>query len=167
MNTYHQHEKKQKKNTKKFLIIFLLVLIGIAILLSVWAIFIRPDSIPENTLPPGNSAQESENKNSDSIAIPGYEGITLKADSLEQTVALKNPEQNACYFVITLSLEDGTVLWQSEEIAPGKTSKPMKLSQELKEGTYPNAVLRYACFKMDKEKTPLNGAETKLTLRVK
>lgn len=116
-----------------------------------------------------NTHQENNmvEKNSDSIAIPGYEGITLKADSLEQTVALKNPEQNACYFVITLSLEDGTVLWQSEEIAPGKTSKPMKLSQELKEGTYPNAVLRYACFKMDKEKTPLNGAETKLTLRVK
>ena len=101
------------------------------------------------------------------ISVPGYEGITLKADSLEQTVALSNPPQNTCYFVITLSLEDGTQLWQSDYIKPGETSSPIVLTQSLEKGTYPNTVLQYSCFKMDDEKTPLNGAETKLTLRVK
>ena len=166
MNTHQQHEKKQKKNTKKLLLTILLALTGIAILLSIWAVLISPDSIPDSALP-DTSAQESENTKADSIAIPGYEGITLKADSLEQTVSLKNPEQNSCYFVITLSLEDGTMLWQSDDIKPGETSSPIVLNQPLEKGTYPNAVLQYSCFKMDNEKTPLNGAETKLTLRVK
>ena len=106
-------------------------------------------------------------KNENSISIPGYEGITLKADSLEQNVSLNNPIQNTCYFVITLYLEDGTRLWQSDYIKPGETSSPIVLTQSLEKGTYPNAVLQYSCFKMDSEKTPLNGAETKLTLRVK
>lgn len=166
MNPHHQHERKQKKNTKRILMTILLALIGIAIFLGIWAIFGSLDSIPENTLS-DTSAQESEDKKSDSIAIPGYEGITLKADSLEQTVALKNPEQNSCYFLITLSLEDGTILWKSNYIKPGETSSPIVLNQFLEKGNYPNAVLHYSCFKMDSEKTPLNGAETKLTLRVK
>ena len=105
-------------------------------------------------------------KNADSIAIPGYEGLTLKADTLQQTVSLNNPEQNACLFIIGLYLEDGTMLWQSDYIEPGSVSSPIVLIEALPKGTY-HAVLRYSCFKMDSEKTPLNGAETKLTLRVK
>ena len=102
-----------------------------------------------------------------SIAIPGYEGITLKADSKRQDVCLTNPASNQCIFRITLCLEDGTILWESDEILPGEKSKPIKLKQKLEEGTYPKAKLKYACFKMNEERTPLNGAETVLTLRVK
>jgi len=36
----------------------------------------------------------------------------------------------------------------------------------LEPGTY-KAVLHYDCFRMNQELSPLNGAETKLTLRVK
>jgi len=106
-------------------------------------------------------------KNPDSIAIPGYEALELKADSKKQSLALKNPEQNMCYFQISLYLEDGTLLWQSELIEPGAISKPMTLTQELEKGTYPNALLRYACYRMDETLTPLNGAEMKVTLWVK
>lgn len=106
-------------------------------------------------------------KNNDSIAIPGYEGLTLKADSKKQDLRLPNPEQNTCYFQIALFLEDGTLLWQSELIKPGETSKPITLETELEEGTYPKAVLHYSCFEMNEELTPLNGAEIKVTLRVK
>lgn len=106
-------------------------------------------------------------KNDDSIAIPGYEGLTLKAGSKKQDLCLPNPEQNTCYFQITLFLEDGTLLWQSELIEPGETSKPIVLEKELEEGTYPKAVLHYSCFEMNEELTSLNGAEIKVTLRVK
>ena len=102
----------------------------------------------------------------DSIAIPGYEGLTLKADTLQQTISLNNPEQNTCLFIIELYLEDETMLWQSDYIEPGSVSSPIVLIEALPKGTY-HAVLRYSCFKMDGEKTPLNGAETKLMLRVK
>lgn len=105
-------------------------------------------------------------KNIDSIAIPGYEVLELKADSKKQDLCLPNPVQNICYFQIFLYLEDGTLLWQSELIEPGAISKPIILTQELSTGTYTNAVLKYVCFKMDGV-TPLNGAQTKLTLWVK
>ena len=151
---------------KRYLIILLIILVVIAVLISVWAIFLKQDMLQTNT-----SIQKQDSglieKNENSISIPGYEGITLKADSLEQNVSLNNPIQNTCYFVITLYLEDGTRLWQSDYIKPGETSSPIVLTQSLEKGNYPNAVLRYSCFKMDREKTPLNGAETKLTLRVK
>ena len=106
-------------------------------------------------------------KNPDSIAVPGYEILELNANSKEQALCLPNPEQNMCYFQISLFLEDGTLLWQSELIEPGKTSKPMVLTKTLSKGTYPQAVLRYACYRMDENLSPLNGAETKVTLWVK
>mgnify|MGYP000014495003 CR=1 FL=1 len=151
---------------KRILIICLVVLIVLAIAIGVHMIFFgHPIQLPDGSISIQNT--EAVEKNENSISVPGYEGIALKADSLEQEVALKNPVQNTCYFVITLYLEDGTVLWQSDYIKPGETSSPIVLNQPLEEGSYPNAVLQYSCFKMDSEKTPLNGAETKLTLRVK
>ena len=108
----------------------------------------------------------SVEKNPDSIAIPGYEVLELKANSTKQALCLPNPAQNVCYFQISLCLEDGTLLWMSELIGPGSTSKPISLIKPLDKGIYPNAILRYSCFKMDGV-TPLNGAETKLTLWVK
>lgn len=105
-------------------------------------------------------------KNPDAIAIPGYEILELQANQKQQSLSLPNPPQNVCYFQISLYLEDSTLLWKSELIEPGTVSKPILLHQELAKGTYTNAVLKYDCFKMD-GKTPLNGAETKLTLWVK
>ena len=148
-------------NSKKIILILsccLVVLITFAIYLH----FNKASDIPASgTVPP------SIVKNPNSIAIPGYEILELKASSKEQSLCLPNPEQNMCYFEITLYLEDGTLLWKSELIEPGEISKPITLMQELKKGTYPNALLRYACYRMDESHTPLNGAETKVTLWVK
>ena len=124
------------------------------------------DSIP--TIDPSNEATTAPVvKNPDSIAIPGYEMLELKAGIKEQSLCMPNPPQNCCYFQIALSLEDGTLLWKSELIEPGKISKPIVLSRALEKGMYPNAVLRYSCYRMDENLSPLNGAETKLTLWVK
>ena len=135
----------------------LVVLLIIAVLLHIK----DTSDITENTTAP------TIEKNSDSIAIPGYEMLELKADRKEQSLCFPNPEQNMCYFQISLYLEDGTLLWKSELIEPGKTSKPIVLTESLSKGTYPKAVLRYACYRMDEDLTPLNGAETKVTLWVK
>lgn len=115
----------------------------------------------------GNTESETViEKNPDAIAIPGYEILELQADQKQQSLSLPNPPQNVCYFQISLYLEDGTLLWKSDLIEPGAVSKPILLHQELAKGTYTNAILKYNCFKMDGT-TPLNGAETKLTLWVK
>lgn len=116
---------------------------------------------------PESTTKPIVEKNPDSIAVPGYEMLELKADSKKQTLCLPNPEQNMCYFEISLYLEDGTLLWKSELVEPGKTSKPIVLIESLPKGTYPKAVLRYSCYRMDEALSPLNGAETKVTLWVK
>lgn len=105
--------------------------------------------------------------NSDVISIPGYEMLELIADTRVQTLCMPNPSQNNCYFQLNLYLSDGTLIWQSELIEPGFNSKPMVLLHSLNEGVYFNAILRYSCYSMDDTLTPLNGAETKLTLNVK
>lgn len=102
-------------------------------------------------------------KTEDSIAVPGYEALSLVANSEVQDIALANPESNTCLFKISLLLEDGTLLWQSNFIKPGK-QEAIVLRKPLKAGTYENSKIVYECFKMDINKTPLNGAEAKLTL---
>lgn len=102
-----QNHKTQNSVLKKILISCLVALIAVAIAIGIYMIFFRqPIQLPDGSIPTQNTEEVLKNENS--ISIPGYEGITLKADSLKQTVALKNPEQNTCYFVIALYLEDGT-----------------------------------------------------------
>lgn len=105
-------------------------------------------------------------KNTDTIDIPGFEAINLKAGSTEQSVNLYNPEQNTCYFRMSLLSSDGTELWKSDLVEPGKAIYNITLNQTLEAGEYENAVLKYECFAMNDEQTPLNGSEIKLTLNV-
>ena len=150
--------KRKSHLKKKSIIIFLIcaVLFAAAFLTAYFTLLQKP------------AEAQKENKEAyKTIAVPGYEGLSLKADSAYQTLRLKNPGENDCYFIIELYLNDGTLLWKSDYIKPGEASRPVKLNTPLKAGTYNECILKYSCFKTDSEKTPLNGAETKLTLRVK
>jgi len=145
------------KNNRK-LLAWLLPLLTVSLLIAGFFL-LRYYNDPRNKV----IVFEEESK---TIAVPGYEVLELTADKKRQTLCLPNPESNTCYFEISLFLEDETLLWQSSLIEPGKTSKPMVLKQRLSEGTYP-AILRYNSFKTDGSLAALNGAETKVTLRVK
>ena len=103
-------------------------------------------------------------KNTDTIDIPGYECLQVKADTEKQEFALNNPAQNTCRFKITITLADGTELWQSDLIEPGKTSETIVFSRTLAVGSYPDTRIHYDCFAMDADETPLNSAEIKVTL---
>ncbi len=100
------------------------------------------------------------------IDISAYESLKLKADTLEQSVRFDNPVENNCWLVITLSLEDGTVLWKSEELQPGQVVRSITLNQTLEAGEYENAILSYQHWTYDDKKETLNGAETLVTLNV-
>ena len=141
-------------------------LIIAALLIAALAVLLFSCGGPKEPEPPRVKEDIAPEDESPSIAIPGYEGFNLEAGTKKQSIALNNPESNTCFFLISLYLEDGTLLWQSEYLAPGEKSKAMELNQKLEPGTY-KAVLRYDCFRMNQELSPLNGAETKLTLRVK
>ena len=159
--------RKRKRDSRDLLLIVFAIIAVVAVIVAVWAIATRKDG------PPGNEAQSSEEtsepveKLTDSIDLPGYGALNFKADVLEQDVTLPNPEQNFCWIKISLYLEDGTLLWVSDLIAPGEKSDPIVFSTPLAAGEYKNAVLKYECFRMDEALTPLNGATANLTIKVK
>ena len=98
------------------------------------------------------------------ITVPGYEELSFKAGDTSQSVNLKNPPTNACYFRFTLIVNDET-LWTSDYIEPGEAVKRLTLSHALDKGGY-DATLHYDCYTLN-DKTPLNGADIKLKLNVK
>ena len=101
----------------------------------------------------------------ENIAIPGYEKLSFTAGKTAQAVNLKNPAENACAFVLTLTLEGGETLWTGKALSPGEAFTRVTLSRALPAGEYP-ATLRYDCFSLQ-DNTPLNGAEIQLTLEVR
>ena len=151
-----------KQKSHLFFYIIILSVIAVITVIAVVSNILMKES-PENR----PQIEESVEKNPNSISIPGYEILELKADTRDQTLCMPNPPQNCCYFQMSLYLSDGTLIWQSELIEPGSNSKPMVLLHSLNKGMYANAILKYSCYAMDEELTPLNGAETKLTLKVK
>ena len=100
-----------------------------------------------------------------SIAVPGYETIPLKAGEKAQAVYFTNPPENACTFVLSLTLDDtGETLWKGDALSPGEAFTRVTLKRALTAGEYA-ATLRYDCFSLQ-DGAPLNGAEIKVTLSV-
>lgn len=148
------------------LIVFAVIAV-VAVIVAVWAVATRNRDGPGNDPQGSSETTEPVEKLTDGIDLPGYGALNFKADVLEQEVRLPNPPQNFCYIRASLILEDGTVLWTSELIAPGEESDLVVFSTPLAAGEYKNAVLKYECFRMDEALTPLNGATINLTLKVK
>ena len=101
----------------------------------------------------------------ENIAIPGYEKLDFAAGKTAQIVDLKNPAENNCVFVLSLTLEDGTTLWTGKALSPGEAFTRIMLERALDAGEYP-ATLHYDCYTIE-DNQPLNGAEIQLTLEVK
>ena len=159
-------ERRRKKwNGKDILLIVLAIVTVAAVAVAFWAISTRNVQAPDPS--PPEETTEPVDKLTDSIDLPGYKWIPLTSGKLEQEQTFSNPPQNFCWIRASLRLEDGTVLWTSELIAPGESSAPVVLSQTLEPGEYNNAILKYECFCMDDDLSPLNGGEVKLTLKVK
>ena len=149
----------KKKFPKSTLILILLLIIAVCVIAVLVA---KPPQVVEV----GPKIENSEDVQTleGSINLPGYDAITFKADKKEQEVMIPNPPENTCLVKITLKLSDGTVLWESEDVEPGRYSTPIVFEKALKKGTYKDSVLEYKCFTNDKEHSQLNGAECKFTL---
>ena len=102
----------------------------------------------------------------ENIAIPGYEKLSFAAGKTAQTVNLTNPPENACTFILSLTLDEGgETLWTGKALSPGEAFTRITLSKVLDAGEYP-ATLHYDCYTIE-DNQPLNGAEIQLTLEVK
>lgn len=112
----------------------------------------------------GNRDTYSGEKNTDTIDIPGFDALNIKANQTDQSVNLYNPQENTVYFKMSIYLSDGTKLWESKLVEPGKAIYKITLNQSLPVGAYENCTLKYECFAMDDAQTPLNGSEIKFTM---
>ena len=162
-----KNNRKRQVSSQSIVIVCLVILVFVAVGIIAWLILQKNDpnavlTTATTTANPGLVVPERP----EMLDITAYESITLKADTLEQSVRFDNPLQNNSWLVITLSLEDGTVLWQSEELQPGQVVRSITLNQPLAAGEYQNAVLTYSHWTFDEEKLPLNGAETLVTIKV-
>ena len=154
-------EVKYSRKKSVFIGMAILLVAAIAVLL-IWMASDNKDSgiAPEQQ----NESTAPVEKLTNSISLPGYGGLNLTAGTKEQNLALPNPEENFCQIQISLILEDGTVIWTSELTPPGEQAQ-IVLNEALEKGDY-NATLKYDCFQMDENKTPLNGATCQLVLHV-
>ena len=73
----------------------------------------------------------------ENIAIPGYEKLSFAAGKTAQVVNFKNPPENACTFVLTLTLEGGETLWTGKALSPGEAFTRVTLRRALDAGEYP------------------------------
>lgn len=99
------------------------------------------------------------------ISIPGFERITMTAGTTEQVTPLYNPVGNTCYFVVSLFLPDGTEIYRSGLLPPGKKLDSIELLRSLEVGLYEGAYIRYSCLSVS-DMAPLNGADMDFTLEV-
>ena len=120
--------------------LIILALIGLLI----WMWYSHQQRIDKNAV--GIIKTESGENSVDYANIPGFKTLIFTADSVEQSVDFFNPSENRVNLQLSLSLADGTQLYESGLIEPGKTVQKIKLSQALKVGEYKNATLHYKCY---------------------
>lgn len=100
----------------------------------------------------------------DSISIPGVDSMTIEAETTKVSVNIYNPENNNCYFEVSIIIEDDNEeIYKSKLIKPGQSLYEIELNQQIKKGTY-NANLHYNTYTMDGNYTPLNGANIPFVL---
>ena len=154
------------KEKRKRLGIILIVAGVVALLVILFFVFFGNKLIlnPQYEFEPEQSiVQSSEELDFDSISIPGKESMTIQANTKSVSVDLYNPEDNKCYFEISLLLEDGTEIYKSKLLKPGQHLYKIELDKALKKGTY-NATIHYSTYTIDGNYTPLNGANVPIKL---
>lgn len=142
------------------------VLVAVIVGLLIWIVSLTSQKPVEKPETPGQETVVTKppEKLVDSIALPGYAGLHLKAGVKEQNLTLPNPPENFCQVRMSLILEDGTVIWTSDLTVPGETAQII-LQEPLEAGDY-NATLKYDCFRMDEAQSQLNGGSCNLKLHV-
>lgn len=106
-----------------------------------------------------NSSQEN------SIKIPGYGTIYFPQNTKTVPITLYNPEENGCFFIFTLTVDDNTdPLYTSGYVEPGKSLMEITMSRALAAGEYTLYIHVDAYDRSSQQ--PLNSAVVKTDLVV-
>ena len=101
--------------------------------------------------------QRPSNWDANSILIPGFDSLRMKADTDIIYVAFSNPRENPCYFQYTVVLDKTEeVIYTSGLIEPGKAVVKEKLSKPLPEGVYP-ITIKIRSYSLEDYEKELNG----------
>ena len=160
--------KEQKKKKVSPLTIILCVLLVAAItVIAILVLRNKPEEAP-SVIGGGEPIPEAQNvpKDVGNTHLPAYGSLTFTAGTKEQETVLQNPGENTCLIRISLILQDGTTIYQSELVKPGYYTKPITLIAPMERGVYRDVTMKYECFTDDEAQTPLNGATTKLDITV-
>ena len=161
-------ETNKKGDPRNLIIIILAVIAIAAVAVAIWAVMgrksVAQESESETQATGFESSEETEEKLTDTIALPQFAWLDLVADTTNQTLTFDNPARNFAFFRVRLVLDDDT-LWESDLLAPGETSEPMMLNKPLKKGEY-EAHLVYTCYSDREEQNALNGADSPITVKV-
>lgn len=153
-------EGNRKKGKKERIIFIILISIILVLCAVICFLLTHPEETPD--VPKTKTVE----KNDGIISASGYETLELIAGQKKQDLVLPNPAENNCIFVFTLSLADGTIIWKSEDVLPGKSCSPAVLYMPLAAESYEKALLQVDCFTADRSRSELNKADIRLKLNV-
>lgn len=167
------HKKKKEDTNRKCMIVLLIILIILLIVaIGIWVYqhyIMRPDNEGGTYIEPNASSWDDGLDNSGEIEgrilVPGYSGAQMNEGDTKLSLRIGNPEENTCYLKATLQLEDGTVLYESGLIEPGKGFEEIELNRTLGAGSY-EAVVHFQGYTMDDEPKELNSSDSAFTLTV-
>lgn len=174
-------QRKRNKDTRKQDTIVSIVFLSVVVIGILLALLYSSGILENLTAPAGdrkvdsrtgkvvtgiNRIQSDEIRENPDISVPGYEKLELVAGKKKQNVYLNNPNENTCYFVMSLILEDGTIIWKSDYLEPGMAFDRIELNQPLEKGNYENVTLKYNCYSIV-DKRELNGSAVTIKLEVK
>ena len=109
--------------------------------------------------------ETTEEAERNQITICGFTEWNVKAgETGNLPISLKNPDGNPCYFTFIITLEDGTVLYQSDHVPPGNEIKRIKINEPLEKGTY-TAFVSILTNELETG-AKMNSADTKITINV-
>ena len=99
------------------------------------------------------------------IRIDAVTGFNFKSGETRQDVSFANDSDNPCVFKVRLFLSDGTEIYQSDFIQPGKSINDIDISTPLKYGLYTNALLVYECYAMADMTMPFTRCELPVEIK--
>lgn len=162
-------EGGRKRDGRSILMVIFAVIAAVSVGVAIWAVSSRDVSSSSpvdasNGDEPIGSPDESSEPLTDQIALPQFAWIYLKAGETQQELTFTNPAQNFAWLKVSLVL-DGQALWESTLLKPGETSEAVVLSRPLDAGEH-EAHLIYSCYADGGGRSPLNGADSPVALKV-
>jgi hypothetical protein len=103
-------------------------------------------------------------QNNGDIRLLGFDRLTAEGRRL-QAEKVHNHADNACHFIVSLMLADGTEIYRSGILAPGMSAGTVELTKQLAPGIYEGAVARFSSYSLETFQL-LGGADISFTLEV-